>query len=146
MRDQVLDRVEFSVEVGKIAELARATCATDPVHLDDHAARGAGFSALAATPTYVVVAGHYRDQAAMVTALGLDLQRVMVGSVRWTYARPLVAHDHLVGTRRVVSDEPRPSRDGSLLRLVTLETEYVDQVGTTVAWVREVIIERGKRA
>jgi hypothetical protein len=144
MDDQVLDRVEFTVESGKIGEFTRATLVLDPVHHEDAAAREAGFSARAATPTHVVAAGHYRDQQTLVAALKLDLHRVVVGSVRWTYARALVAHDHLVGTRRIVSDEQRAARDGTAMRLVTLETEYIDQSGTPVVWIREVIIERGQ--
>jgi hypothetical protein len=144
MTASVLDRVGFTVERGKIGEFARATLVTDSVHTDEEAAQNAGFPALAATPTHVVVAGHYRDQQAMVAALGLDLARVVVGSVRWTYERALVAGDHLAGTRRVVADEQRTSRDGTVMRLVTLETEYVDSSEATVVRVHEVIIERGR--
>jgi acyl dehydratase len=141
--DLILDRVEFTVDGGKIGEFVRATLTADPVHTDDEAAATAGFAGRAATPTHVVVAGHYRDQQAMVAGLGLDLARVVVGSVRWSYARPLVAGDHLVGTRRVVADERRDGRLGGSMRLVTLETEYVDASAKPVVWTREVIIERG---
>jgi hypothetical protein len=144
--DLVLDRVEFTVEAGKIGEFVAATLAADPVHTDDAAAGGAGLPARAATPTHVVVAGHHRDQQAMVARLGLDLARVVVGSVRWTYARPLVAGDHLVGTRRVVADERRVGRDGTSMRLVTLQTEYLDASGEIAVSTHEVIIERGASA
>lgn len=141
--DPILDLVEFTVETGKISEFARATFTGDPVHSDGASAAAAGLSNRAATPTHVVVAGHHRDQLAMVTRLGLDLARVVVGTVRWSYARPLVAGDQLVGTRRVVCDERRDGRQGGSMRLVTLETEYVDVSGRPVVWTREVIIERG---
>jgi acyl dehydratase len=140
-----IDRVEFTVDVGKIGEFVRATAVADPVHVDDAAASSAGFEARPATATHVVVAGHHRDQQALVTRLGLDLARVVVGSVRWTYARPLVAGDRLAGERRVVGDETRAGRDGISMRLITLETEYVEPAGAPVIWVREVIIERGNR-
>jgi hypothetical protein len=143
MTDEVLDRVTFCVESGKIAEFRRATLIQDPVHDDESQAHEAGFSACPAPPTYVVVAGHYRDQAAMVATLGLDLKRVVVGSVKWTYARALMAQDRLVGTRRVVGDERRTQQNGSTMRLVTLETEYLDAYGEPAVWVNEVIIERG---
>ena len=110
------------------------------------AARAAGFAAEAATATYVVAAGHYRDQRALLTALGLDLARVVVGSVSWLYERPLVAGDELRGTRRVVSDERREGKRGGSMRLVTLETEYLDAAGSTVTRVQELLIERGASA
>jgi hypothetical protein len=143
MTPHILDQVEFAVEAGKIGEFARATPVADSVHQDDGAATTAGFGARAATPTHVVVAGHHRDQQAMVSTLDLDLARIVVGSVRFSYARALVAGDHLVGTRRVIADERRDSRDGTSMRLITLLTEYVDVTHTPVVRVREVIIERG---
>ncbi|MCW2758693.1 MAG: MaoC protein dehydratase [Nocardioidaceae bacterium] len=126
----LVDRVDFTVEQGKILELARATGATSPDH-------PAGL----ATATHVVVAGHHRDQQGFVAALGLDITRVVVGSVSWEYARALRVGDSLVGTRAVVADQTREGRRGTN-RLVTLETEYVvgDEV---VVRQREVLIERG---
>lgn len=140
----VVDRVEFGVERGKITEFATATKATDPVHTDPRAAEDAGFADALATGTHVVAAGHYRDQQAFVHRLGLERSRVVVGSVRWQYERPLCAGDQLVGTRTVVADETKHGRGGGTLRLVTLETEFVDGDGTTVVRQQEVLIERGR--
>jgi acyl dehydratase len=139
---QLLDQVEFEVERGKIREFARASFAEDPVHTSLAAARSAGYPAELATPTYVVVAGHYRDQTAMLRALGLSLERVVVGSVSWHYSRPVVAGEHLHGARRVVADDQREGKRGGSMRMVTLETEYADPSGATVVRVREVLIER----
>lgn len=87
----VVDVVTFDIERGKIAEFARATRAEDPVH---H-----GPSALA-TATHVVVSGHHRDQAGFVEKLGLELSRIVVGSVSWQYERPLRAGDTSPGPVR----------------------------------------------
>jgi acyl dehydratase len=133
-----VDEVTFDVEQGKILEFARATFAEDPVHVSEAAAQAAGFERVPATPTHVVVAGHHRDQRGFVDKLGLAFERVVVGSVKWTYLRPLLAGDRLHGVRRVVGDR----RKGAL-RIVTLETDYVDPVGESVVLVRETLIERG---
>ncbi|MCW2778300.1 MAG: MaoC protein dehydratase [Frankiales bacterium] len=138
-----VDQVRFQVERGKIAEFARATGALDPRHVDPEAARADGHAGALATATHVVVAGHQRDQRGFVAALGLDITRIVVGSVTWTYARPLVAGDELVGTRRVVGDETRQGRSGTN-RLVTLETEFVDAAGDVAVRQREVLVERGR--
>lgn len=130
----VVDRVAFTVEQGKVLELATATGATDPAHRDEGLA----------TATHVVVAAHHRDQQAFVDALGLDITRVVVGSVSWDYARPLRVGDELVGTRTVVADEIRAGRRATN-RLVTLETEYADRAGSVVVRQREVLVERGTR-
>lgn len=139
---EVLDEVAFDVERGKIREFTRATFTEDPLHTNVDAARSAGFDDVLATPTHVVVAGHHRDQQSFVDKLGLAIERVVVGSVKWTYLRPLHAGDSLRGIRTVVSDEHREGKRGTL-RLVTLETEYVDADGTAVLRQREVLIERG---
>ncbi|GAC84665.1 hypothetical protein GP2_024_00920 [Gordonia paraffinivorans NBRC 108238] len=139
----VLDVVSFEVEAGKIREFARATQTADPVHTDPQAAAEAGFTAVAATPTHVVVAGHHRNQQEFVRALGMDIKRIVVGSVSWDYARPLVAGDQLTGTRRVVSDERKDGKRGGTMRLVTLETVWADPAGQAAVTQREVLIERG---
>jgi hypothetical protein len=126
-----VDIVELDVERGKVLEMVRATGALSP----DHLQRGL------ATATHVVVASHHRDQREFIERLGLDLARVVVGSVRWTYARPLVVGDHLVGTRTVVDDESRAGSGGNL-RLVTMETAWVDRDGEVAVTQREVLVER----
>lgn len=139
----VVDRVVFDVERGKIRELARATFAEDLVHTERDLAARAGFPDVLATGTHVVVSGHHRDQRAFVERLGLELSRVVVGSVSWRYRRPLVAGDVIEGIRRVVADETRDGRGGTL-RMVTLETDFVDQRGDVAVTQREVLIERGR--
>ncbi|GAB93582.1 FAS1-like dehydratase domain-containing protein, partial [Gordonia rhizosphera] len=127
----------------KVREFATATHATDPVHTDAEAAARAGFGRIPATLTHVVVAGHHRNQQEFVKALGLTIERVVVGSVEWDYARPVVAGDRLTGTRRVVDDITREGKRGGTMRLVTLETTWVDADGDTAVTQREVLIERG---
>lgn len=147
MRDLIgmeLDRVVFDVERGKILEFARATHAEDPAHRDRAVARTRGAVDVLATGTHVVVAGQHRDQEAFTAALGLDRARVVVGSVDWFYVRPLHAGDTLTGIRRVVADETRQGSRGGQLRLVTLETEFLDADGQLAVRQREVLIERGQ--
>ncbi|MCW2786644.1 MAG: MaoC domain protein dehydratase [Marmoricola sp.] len=139
----VVDDIAFTVERGKIREFQRATSTCDPVHHDRAAAADAGYADVLATPTHVVVAGHYRDQSAFVSMLGLDIARIVVGSVTWEFGRPVVAGDELRGIRVVVADEVRQGRRGGLMRIVTLETPYCDATGTAVVTVREELIERG---
>ncbi|RRQ25656.1 acyl dehydratase [Rhodococcus sp. Eu-32] len=140
---QTVDTVTIDVEVGKIREFARATHARDSAYTDLDCARSAGFDRHPATPTHVVVAGHQRDQQAFVRSLGLAIERVVVGSVDWEYARPVVAGDSLTGTRQVVGDTTKEGKRGGSMRLVTLETRWTDESGELVVTQREVLIERG---
>ncbi|SNT12149.1 FAS1-like dehydratase domain-containing protein [Rhodococcoides kyotonense] len=140
---RIIDTVSFTVEQGKVHEFARATFAESDVHVDEQAALAAGHAGIAATATHSVVSGHYRDQRAFVDALGLALERVVVGSVDWSYMRTLVVGDRLTGTRRVVADAVKEGKRGGSMRILTLETEFVDAAGSTVLRQREQIIERG---
>lgn len=141
----VVDTVRFDVERGKIREFARASHATDPIHVDVAEAQRRNQRDVLATATHVVVAGHHRDQRAFVAQLGLELPRIVVGSTAWEYSRPLSAGDSLVGSRRVVADETKQGKGGGAMRLITLETEYVDGDGDVAVRQREVLIERGLR-
>ena len=141
---QLVDEVELPVERGKIREFARATRKRDPVHTDPAAALAAGFAGIPSTATYSVATGHYRDQASFVENLGMEISRIVVGSVSWRYFRVLVAGDVLTATRTVESDETREGKSGSM-RLVTLATRFVDQRGDLALIQREVLIERARR-
>jgi acyl dehydratase len=138
----VVDVVTFGVERGKIREFARATHATDPVHCDPELAQHGGFADVPATATHVVVSGHYRDQHEWVANLGLELSRVVVGSVNWRYRRPLTAGDVLTGTRRVMADETKAGRRGGTMRLLTLQTDFIDSQGEVAVTQQEILIER----
>lgn len=141
----VVDDVDIVVECGKIKEFARATRADDAVHRDLAVATERGYGDLLATATHVVVTGHVRDQAGFVDALGLDIRRVVVGSVGWRYERPVTAGDQLNAVRRVVSDEKLESRSGGTVRRITMATEFRDHVGHLVVTQTEQLIERPAR-
>jgi acyl dehydratase len=138
---RLVDEVTVPVEAGKVRELVRATATLDPVHLDREAAMAAGFGGIPAPLTFSVTAGHLRDQQAFVRELGLDIGRIVAGSVAWEYRRPLVVGDVLTATRRVLSDESRIGRSGPM-RLVTLVTEFVDPEGAVALVQHEVLVER----
>ena len=141
----VVDEVAFDVERGKIAEFARATGAHDTVHTDRCEAQRRRLPDVAATATHVVAAGHHRSQTAMLETLGLELARVVVGKSGWQYLRPLTAGDSLSGRRVVVADEAKTSSSGTALRIIILETEYLDRDGTVTVRQRETILERGRK-
>jgi acyl dehydratase len=122
---QVIDTVEFPVEEGKVREFARAAGAAD----------------LTAVPlTFAAVAGHWRDQAAMVAALGLDLPRIVVGGTEWEYHAPITVGDRLRGERVVTADEAREGKRGTM-RILTLETALHNAEGALAVTQRDTVIE-----
>lgn len=136
-----IDTVEFPVEEGKIREFAMAIGDPNPAYLSDAEARAAGHPAVPAPPTFAIVAAHWRDQAAMVARLGLDLRRVVVGEVRWEYFTPVHAGDRLSGSRVVREVSERQGSRGGMMTLITIETELRNQHGELAVRQRDLVIE-----
>jgi acyl dehydratase len=139
----IIDRVEFPVEEGKIREFAIAVGDPDPAYVDPAAARATGHPAIPAPPTFVVVAGHWRDQGAMVARLGIDIRRVVVGEAEWEYHAPIYAGDRLTAARVVESVTERPGRRGGTMTLITIAAEFRNQRGELCVRQRDVVIEMG---
>jgi acyl dehydratase len=139
----VIDRVSFPVEEGKIREFALAIGDPNPVYRDRDAALAAGHPAIPAPPTFVVVAGHWRDQSAMVARLGLDIARVVVGETSWEYLRPIHVGDRLSAARVVESVTTRPGRRGGAMTMIAIVAEFRNQHGEVAARQRDTVIEMG---
>jgi hypothetical protein len=121
----VVDEVDFPVEEGKVREFAVAVgdgdCRSVP-------------------PTFSTVAGHWRDQAAMVALLGLDLQRIVIGGSEWEYHASLAIGDRLRGRRVVTAVEEKQSARGPMT-VITLETPFERGNGDLVVVQRDTVIE-----
>jgi hypothetical protein len=121
----VIDEVEFPVEEGKVMEFARAI----------------GDSDLETVPlTFTAVAGHWRDQAAMVELLGLDLRRIVVGGSQWEYHAPCEVGDRLRGQRVLIGIEEKPGARGTMT-ILTLETRFHRADGQLAVAQRDTVIE-----
>jgi hypothetical protein len=70
---QLVDEVEFPVEEGKVMEFARAVG-----DVDFHTV----------PLTFTAVAGRWREQAAMVELLGLELPRIVTAAASGSTTRP----------------------------------------------------------
>jgi len=135
-----LSDVEFVVERGKVAELARAIRSSNPLHFDSDVAQNAGFSDRIAPLTIGVVSAHWDegDATSLPAALGLDVSRVVHGTQSWYYRRIPQVGDILHGRRTVVSARRKPMRSSSRpLTVVEIETVYRDSEDVPV--MREVM-------
>ena len=123
----------------KIREFARAVFATSPLNTDVAAAQAAGYRDLVAPPTFPVVV-----QEASLTLLlsepdaGIDFSRVVHGDQRFTYTRPIVAGDELVGTLTVASVKSLGGHS-----MVTAETAMTDADGKHVVTAISTLVVRG---
>jgi hydroxyacyl-ACP dehydratase HTD2-like protein with hotdog domain len=121
----VIDEVDFPVEEGKVREFAIA------VGDDDQ---------LSVPLTFATVAGHWRDQAAMVEKLALDLRRIVVGGSEWEYHAPVPVGDRLHGRRVVAAVDAKEGARGTMT-LITLETRLHRADGALAVVQRDTVIE-----
>ena len=121
----LVDEVEFPVEEGKVMEFARAIGDTD----------------LDTVPlTFTAVSGHWRDQAAMVELLGLELPRIVIGGSEWEYHAPVEIGDRLHGRRVVSAVEEKHGARGRMT-IITLQTRFHRGDGTLAIVQRDTVIE-----
>jgi acyl dehydratase len=121
----VVDEVDFPIEEGKVREFTLAV----------------GDRANGTVPlTFATVAGHWRDQAAMVELLGLDLPRIVVGGSEWEYHAPVAVGDRLRGQRVVKAITERQGGRGPMT-IITLETRLHRGDGQLSIVQRDTVIE-----
>lgn len=121
----VIDEVDFPVEEGKVREFAIA--------VGDHDHRSIPL-------TFATVAGHWRDQAAMVEKLALDLRRIVVGGSEWEYHAPVEVGDRLRGRRVVTAVDAKEGSRGTMT-LITLESRLHRADGALAVVQRDTVIE-----
>jgi hypothetical protein len=123
----VIDEVDFPIEAGKVREFTLAVGDGDGDH---------GTVPL----TFATVAGHWRDQGAMVELLGLDLPRIVVGGSEWEYHAPVSVGDRLRG-RRVVNAVTERQGGRGPMTIITLETRLHRGDGQLSIVQRDTVIE-----
>ena len=119
------------VERGFLRFFAHATGETNPVYLDDSAARAAGHRAMLAPPTYLFCLfngapakrGNVFDHEG---GIGVDMARVRHGEQKFVYHKPICAGDRL--TLTTTTSEIYEKRGGSL-EFIVQNTWAIDDTG-----------------
>ncbi|WP_329456229.1 MaoC family dehydratase N-terminal domain-containing protein [Streptomyces sp. NBC_01497] len=118
-------------EVGreKIREFAEAIGETAPAHTDPEAAQALGYADVIAPPTFVFTVT-FRAAGEVITdpRLGLDYTRVVHGSQKFAYTRPVRAGDRLSVTSTIEAITTRAGSD-----FVDLRGDVHDAAGEHVA-------------
>jgi acyl dehydratase len=132
------DPVVVEVEKGMIRRLAEAIGDLNPVHVDEAAARAAGYPSLVAPPTFPVVLSineRFRH------SLDLGTRSLLLGEESIELGRPVVAGDRLTLRSRVADVQERTGTSGATDVLV-LETEARGADDELVFRTRETFILR----
>ena len=133
-------RSTVDIERGRLKFFAKAIGETNPIYLDEAAAKAAGYTDLPAPPTFVFAAE--LDSGAMFALfdlLGVPISKLLHGEQGFEYLAPVVA-----GDRVTVSSTVKNIYDkrGGALEFVETESTAVNQNGATVAKMRGVTVVR----
>ena len=136
--------VTARVEPGRLRFFLDTLGESNPLYRDAAAARAAGHAATPVPPTYLFCL-EMMDAAEpfeFLTALDIDLARVLHGEQRFDYHAPVVVGDVLTFRPRVtdVTD-----KKGGVMTLVIVETSVTNQNGVHVADVSRTVVIRNPR-
>lgn len=119
------------VEKGRLRFFAQATGQTDPIYLDEDAARAAGHPALPVPPTFLFcLEMDAPDPGALRRQMGIDIALILHGEQRFEYHRMAFAGDRLTFAQQVTDIY---SKKGGQLDFMVRETRVSNQRGEHVA-------------
>jgi acyl dehydratase len=128
------------VEAGRLRFFAKAIGETDPVYLDDAAARAAGYAALPAPPTFLFcLEMERRDPLAWLAAIGADLARILHGEQSFRYYQPVCAGDRVTFETSITDIY---DKKGGALEFVVRKTRVSNQRGEHVADLSSSVVQR----
>jgi acyl dehydratase len=124
------------VELGKIREFAKAVKDPNPAYVDDESA--------VAPPTFLMTVAHWIvDLSATRPGVRLDTKRLLHGEQEFEYLAPIRAGDVLTFRSRTKVVFEKAGKRGGTMVFVVGETEFRNQRGEVVAFMRNTVIETG---
>lgn len=119
------------VDPWRLRFFAKATGQTDPVYIDEAAARAAGHPGLPVPPTFLFcLEMEAPDPGALRKRMGIDIALILHGEQRFRYHRLAHAGDALTFAARVTDIY---SKKGGALDFMVRETQVTNQRGEPVA-------------
>lgn len=129
-----------TVEAGRLRFFAKAIGETNPVYVDEEAARAAGYASLPVPPTFLFSLDNEKPEPfAWFDEVGLDLRKVLHGEQSFTYHRVPVAGETLTFSSRIADIFDK--KNGAL-EFVVKETRVTDAAARPVAELRSTIVQR----
>ena len=128
------------VEVSQLWFFAKAIGETNPIFIDEKAAKAAGYSALPAPPTFgFSLSNAQSDTFDYAKAMGIRLEVLLHGTEQFDYAHPILAGDEITFQRKVLDIY---EKKGGLLEFVKMETTMTNQHQTLVGKMQTTFVVR----
>lgn len=124
----------MKIEFGKIREFARAVKDPNAIYLDE--------TRCMAPPTFLMTIAHWvGDLGATRSAVKLDYRRLLHGEQEFEYLNPIRPGDTLRFRSRTKDVFEKQGKRGGTMLFVIGETEFTNQRGEVVAYMRNTAIE-----
>src|SRR6185369_16704934 len=124
----------MKIELGKIREFARAVKDPNPAYLDE--------KTCIAPPTFLMTIAHWIGNLGETRqGIKLDYRRLLHGEQDFEYVRPIRAGDVLTFRSRTKDVFQKEGKRGGTMTFVLGETEFKNQRGEVVAYMRNTAIE-----
>jgi acyl dehydratase len=132
------------VEPGRLRFFLDTLGESNPLYRDAKAASAAGYAAQPVPPTYLFCLEMMDApiQFEFLTALNVDLARVLHGEQRFDYHAPVLVGDTLTFRPRVTGVS---EKKGGAMTLVMIQTEVTNQTGVHVADISRTVVIRNPR-
>ncbi|AGU52673.1 putative MaoC-like dehydratase, metal-binding domain-containing protein [Variovorax paradoxus B4] len=131
---------QAEAEKGRLRFFAKATGQTDPIYIDEAAARDAGHPGLPVPPTFLFcLEMEAPNPAAIRELLGMDYRSLLHGEQGFSYHAMAYAGDMLTFCQRI--DDIYDKKNGAL-EFVVRKTRVSNQQGELVAELRCVTVVR----
>jgi acyl dehydratase len=133
----------YSIEKGKIRELALAIGDPNPIYYEEEAARSEGYEGIPVPLTFLQVIDLWGGFSFEEKCQMLDLNPVKIlhGEQGYEFLKPIYANDVLTVSGKVADVKVKQGSSGGM-NLITLEFEYRNQHDELVAVSRNITIER----
>ncbi|KIZ47295.1 MULTISPECIES: MaoC family dehydratase N-terminal domain-containing protein [Rhodopseudomonas] len=137
--------VTARVEPGRLRYFFETLGETNPVYRDADAAKAAGYAAAPIPPTYLFCLEMMDTETPFefLTALDIDLGRVLHGEQSFCYHAPVVVGDTVTFNPRVTAVT---DKKGGAMTLIVIETAITNQHSVHVADVARTIVVRNGAA
>ena len=132
---------EVVVEAGMLRLFCLAVGETNPIYLDEAAAKRAGYRAIPAPPTYTSVLSNLAppESDLVLGVLGADLGRMLHGEQGFTQHQLIFVGDRIRLKQRIAEIY---DKKGGALEFVVMETSAINQDNVLCATVRTVAVLR----
>ena len=129
--------LQLEVERGHIRRFAEAVGDTNPVYVDEAAARAAGHPRIPAPPTFAIALRANDPRG----GIDLDWRKLLHGEQELDFARPVYAGDRLTIVGRIAEASVKQTKSG-VMDVMVLETVATDGDGARVFSARSTVLVR----